>query len=153
MRTRHSSQIMVFKIEHLYPYKLQYSLGHCCSTTLPFTHPSLQSVPPRPERSNRKSLNDTPKTSLCLFPSSSPIHASTPYHKQHPRGRTLKELRPCERHQSLFEKVLKSIPWLSSLSPKVIQRIDCPHSVDKNNLPGRCGEIYDDLADESDMSE
>lgn len=56
------------------------------------------------------------------------------------------------RETSLFEKVLKSIPWLSSLSPKVIQKIDCPHSVD-NNLPGRCGEIYDDLADESDMSE
>lgn len=56
------------------------------------------------------------------------------------------------RETSLFEKLLKSIPWLSSLSPKVIQKIDCPHSVDKN-LPGRCGNIYDDLADESDMSE
>lgn len=36
---------------------------------------------------------------------------------------------------------------------KVIQKFDCPYSVDESNMPERCDEIQENPADESYMSE
>lgn len=118
-------------------------------------HPCNQ-FPPRPVRSNNKSLGDIFKTSPSPFPFASPIHASTPYHKHLPLRpyiggtQTMRETSVTLRKgNEVYSLAFIIVPQ----AKKVIQKFDCPYSVDESNMPERCDEIQENPADESYMSE